>query len=361
LPKAIHVPAPLIVVFAVGCSSCLELRSASPSNDVHAVRRSQSLTLVTAARSGHWARYRTETDGHDIDLYIARDSTPKPVVILLHGSGCAPLMTIAADGALHDTSLFQDLIAPRLKRLHFVMIEKRGIDPLRFAPGMTQREKESAFERAERECSTEYMQHVTKQERVQDVLSVLRVLVVQPWTRHLILAGHSEGTHVATGVLRNVQGSEITAAGLFASAGPIPFFGGYAAKGASADREAFRSIFEQVRQLQGADDDFMHQGLPARRWKTFWLASTPIEDVRESTVPLFVAQGSRDGSTLSADLFALEAIRQQATRPLRYVVMIDGGHAFETPDGRSRLAELFDDYIGWALDPKKQTAPAVLR
>jgi hypothetical protein len=40
----------------------------------------------------------------------------------------------------------------------------------------------------------------------------------------------------------------------------------------------------------------------------FLVDGTPIEDVRDSTVPLFVAQGTRDDTTLPADLFTLEAI-----------------------------------------------------
>jgi dipeptidyl aminopeptidase/acylaminoacyl peptidase len=113
--------------------------------------------------------------------------------------------------------------------------------------------------------------------------------------------------------------------------------------------------------LQHADDDFMYEGLPARRWKTFWLDSTPIEDVRDSSVPLFVTQGTRDDTTLSADLFALEAIRQRPHRPIRYVVVEGGDHGFGTPDGKSHIAELFDDFLGWALNTSRETGLGVLQ
>jgi hypothetical protein len=109
------------------------------------------------------------------------------------------------------------------------------------------------------------------------------------------------------------------------------------------------------------DDDVMYEGLPARRWKTFWLNSTPIEDVRESTVPLFIAQGSRDDTTLSADLFTLEAIRQQPDRPVRYVVLQEGDHAFETLDHRSHVGALLDDFIRWALDGNRKTSLATMK
>jgi pimeloyl-ACP methyl ester carboxylesterase len=197
-------------------------------------------------------------------------------------------MTIDADGTFHDTSLFQDLIAPRLSRVHVALVEKRGIDALRFSVEMTRQDKVSAFERASRACSAEYLRNATKQARVEDVLATLNALAGQPWVRQTIIAGHSEGTHVATGVLRRT--SDVAAAALFASAGPTPFYGGYVARGAG-DRQQFQSVFDRIRMLQSAEDDSMHQGLPARRWKTFWLDSTPMDDVRDSTVPLFVAQG----------------------------------------------------------------------
>lgn len=341
------------------CQSSLNRSSETSASTSSVSAALPSLSVVSPPRSGQWAQYRVHETGRTVDVYVAHDSQPKPVVILVQGSGCAPLMTIDPSGTLHDTSLFQDLIAPRLSRLHFAMVEKRGVRPLQFAANMTRQAQLSAFERAARECSGEYLQNVTKRARVDDLLATVRALTAQAWARQIILVGHSEGTHVTTGVLREVKASEIGAAGLFASAGPIPFYGGYVARGAG-NRERFQSVFDRIRTLQAADDDSMYEGLPVRRWKTFWLDSTPIEDVRDSTVPLFVAQGSRDDTTLPADLFTLEAIRQQPNRSLRYVVVDDADHAFETPAGRSRLAELFDDFLQWALDPNRRTGLAVL-
>ncbi len=351
-----------LVIGGAACSSSRvdsSHRSPSASSDPSEL---SSFHLVSAAPPGHWSRYRLEagTTGRHNDVYVTHDTQPKPVLVLIQGSGCAPLMTQEPDGSFHDTTLFQDLIAPRLNSLHFVLVDKRGIEPLRFSAAMTQQDKITAFEQAGRSCSPEYMRNVTKQSRVADVVATVLELAHQPWARQVILAGHSEGTHVVTGVLRAMKGTNVAAAGLFASAGPIPFYGGYVARGAG-NREQFQSVFDRIRMLQRADDDFIYEGLPARRWKTFWLESTPIEDVRDSKVPLFVVQGTRDDTTLSADLFALEAIRQQPNRPLRYVVLDQGDHAFQTSDGKSHLAELLDDFMGWALDSSRQTGLAVLK
>jgi pimeloyl-ACP methyl ester carboxylesterase len=341
------------VIAALAVTTC----GCADHSAVQALQTGQ-LSLVSSTSSGHWARYRINRAAGDIDVYLAHDAKPKPIVLLIQGSGCLPLVTVEADGTLHDTTLFQDLIQPRLEKLHFAAVEKRGVGPLRFSAEMTHQDKVDAFERAQRECSTEFLRHATKQNRVEAILATIDALARQRWAGPVILAGHSEGTHVVTGVLRGPKPG-VAAAGLFASAGPTPFYGHYVARGAG-DRAEFRRVFEEVRMLQRANDDFLHDGLPGRRWKTFWLQSTPIEDVRDSVVPIFVAQGTRDGTTLPADLFVLEAIRQQPNRPLRYVVVQQGDHAFETPDGKPHVRELFDDFVTWALDANRQTGLATI-
>jgi pimeloyl-ACP methyl ester carboxylesterase len=351
---------PASSLLILGLTGCDASRDHVPNASPGAVQSSVGLTLVSRT-PGRWARYRVEGKERPIDVYVAHDDRPKPIVVLLHGSSCGPDFTVDADKRLHETSVFQDAIGPSLHRAHFAVIERSGVEPLVFEAGMTQEQKRSAFARAERQCRNAYFfQTATKPIRVTDAVIAIRALKTQPFVRGVILAGHSEGTHVVTGMLRELTNQEVSAAGLFASAGPIPYFCGYAARG-PGDRERFARLFDQIRMLQQADDDFIWEGLPARRWKTFWLDSTPIEDVRDSTVPLFVAQGTQDDTTLCADLFAFEAIRQQPKRPLRYVVVDQGNHAFETSDGRWRIAELFDDFLSWALDANRQTSVMVLK
>ena len=184
----------------------------------------------------------------------------------------------------------------------------------------------------------------------------MTALAGQPWASGFILVGHSEGTDVATGVLKSRPAEPVLAAALFAGAGPTPFWSEYASDGGT--RAGFERAFNRVRMLQTLDDGHMYY--LARYWKTFWLESTPLDDVRESTVPLFVAHGTRDGTILAPDLFVLEALRQQPKRPLRYVVLENGDHAFETKPGQSRIPEIFNDFLDWVLDSDRTTSTAVL-
>lgn len=320
-----------------------------------------ALEVVHDGQVGGWSAVRIGSGSTAVDAYLVHDQRPKPVVILMQGSGCMPAFTIDADGTYRSTSLFQDVVSPALARVHFAMVEKRGVSPLKFLPGMTQAEKVAAFERASVECSSTFFENATKERRVADVHLLVETLAPQPWVTSIILAGHSEGTHVATGVLKASHPASVTAAGLFASAGPTPFWGGRYSTSESTDRRDFGRDLERLRLLQQADDSAMFDGLPARRWKTFWIQSTPLDDIRGGDVPLFVAQGSRDGTLLPADLFVMEAVRQNASRPVRYVVVQGGDHAFETTPGRSRVVELFDDFLQWALDSNRRTGTRVLQ
>ena len=68
------------------------------------------------------------------------------------------------------------------------MVEKQGVLPLRFTTGMARQEKLLAFKRATSDCSTEYMEHVTKGIRVEDALDAIAAVSAEPWARGIILA-----------------------------------------------------------------------------------------------------------------------------------------------------------------------------
>jgi pimeloyl-ACP methyl ester carboxylesterase len=316
---------------------------------------------LLVASGGAWTEYAIEGPARRVRVYVAHDDQPKPVVFLLQGSGCYPSFTVDEHGAYHATSLFQDVVAAARRRVHFAVVERPGITHMKFDAAMTQEEKRRAFELARFRCSKEFYEHATKTVRVDDVRTAMTALASEPWASGFILAGHSEGTHVATGVLASRPAERVLAAGLFASAGPTSFWTGYVSDGAT--RAGFERTFNRIRMLQAADDGLMDQGLPARRWKTFAIESTPLDDVRASTVPLFVAHGTRDGTILAPDLFVIEAIRQQPSRALRYVVLENGDHGFETGSGpgQRRVTEIFNDFLDWALDPQRITGTAVLR
>jgi pimeloyl-ACP methyl ester carboxylesterase len=333
----------LVCIAAVACTSRPD-RAGGPSSPVQAA--GGTLRIVHEAPAQRWSAYETQGEGRTVPVFVMHDLRPKPVVFLLQGSGCSPAFTVDASGRFDTTSLFQDGLVHESNRVHVAVVEKPGVTPVRFTANMTHAQQRQAFERAGHECTPDFYQNATKPVRVADVLDAIAAVSAQPWAQSVILVGHSEGTHVVTGVLRRARRGTVAGAALFASAGPVQFWNASVSSG-EVSREGFRSAFDRMRLLQNAPDDFMYQGLPARRYKTFWLESTPIEDVRDSDVPLFVAQGTRDGTVMASDLFAMEAVRQQPTRLLRYVVVEGGDHAFAMPDGTPRAAKLLNEFLNW--------------
>jgi hypothetical protein len=111
------------------------------------------LAPVTQAAGTGWAQFRLDGASRPVNVFLVEDDEPKPVVLLLQGSGCRPQFVTEGAGPLQDTSIFQDLVPERRTRFHFVLIEKQGVTPLRFESGMTLAQKRLAFERAGRECT----------------------------------------------------------------------------------------------------------------------------------------------------------------------------------------------------------------
>ena len=346
----------VVLVCSVSCTG-------SPSESASGDAKTQAIagfTQIQRMTPGPWTEYRTKGAlNRDARFFVAHDDRPKPLVVLLRGSGCTPLFVIDDDGASSDTSIFQGIVGPRSERFHFIMVESPGVEPLRFPAGMSPQEKKQAFAASASDCSSLYRSNQTKDARVDDVMAVLSALAGQPWIRDVLLVGHSEGSQVATGIIQRPKATVVSAAALLSSAGPTQLFGFHVARGGT--RDSFVRTFEDMRMLQQDADDVTYLGEPARRWKSYALGSTPVEDVRDSDVPLYVAHGGRENNLLAADLFVLEALRQQPRRSLRYVVVDNADHAFVTADGQSRIVDLFDDFVDWALDVKRTTDVKLLR
>jgi hypothetical protein len=117
-------------------------RCGTPPRDTSAASAVQSQPVPSTAlgsagppRPGRWQPFEVRGTHRRVDAYIARDDTPKPVVVLLHGSGCHPDFTSDPDGSPHETSVFQDAIAATLAVAHVAIVERPGVDPLTFTAG----------------------------------------------------------------------------------------------------------------------------------------------------------------------------------------------------------------------------------
>jgi pimeloyl-ACP methyl ester carboxylesterase len=349
-----HLRTAVLVAAAWGASSCQRTSKPTPSSaesDAH-----PALTLVRQLPGSPWSQYRLTTLTRSIEVYLVKDERAKPAVVMLQGSGCVPLFTVDPDRTFHGTTIFEDLVASRQDQFHFALIEKQGLQPLEFTLGMTRQQEMSLFQDVQHgACAPAYFSNETEVIRAEDAIALVQALKTEHWVQEVFVVGHSEGSLVVAGALRQDPGHAIAAAGLFSSAGPTQFYSG------SETREALKKKFETMQMLQRADDDVMYEGHAARRWKSYALDTTPLENVRDSTTPLYVAYGGRESNLHAGDLFVLEALRQQPARALRYVVVDDGDHGFDDSKGRGHLAQVFDGFLRWATDPHRSTGVEVLK
>lgn len=330
-------------------AACTQIHHAPPAT------AAEEVVVVGPLFGTAWVEYQVNTAAGPVRLYTWHDETPKPVVVLLQGSACYPLFTVDPDGRFHGTTVFDEVMAPNKAAVHFALVEKRGVEPLRFPAGSSRAEQLALFRRiGDGECSAEFYEQNSKGVRVADALSAVKALARQSWVTRVIVGGHSEGTRVAAGVVKADAARTLAAAGLFSSA---------TIQGVDndpSDRETFAAAVSRQSRLVDAPDDEMIEGLPARRWKSYTIEATPLDDLRDSTTPLFIAHGGGEPDMRGSDAFVLEVLRLRPKRPLRYVVVQNGDHAFARPTGESRMPELFADFLNWALDASPQTGVTVL-
>ena len=289
-----------------------------------------------------WSAYRVG----EIDVYVARKGDArKPLVVMFQGSGPSPLFSIPAPGKRGSSLIFYKSVPKHLDGFHFAAIEKRGVEsfgprPARFGP-------------AGRRGSREYREHADKKTRVADCAIAIRALARQPWCREIILLGHSEGAHVVTGLLRSLEAGTCSAAAILSSAGPTQFFG---LQLLGKDRSSLGETFARMQAMRGPDanPNELWLGHPLRRWTSYALDSTPLEDVRNVDTPLFVAHGTQDRSShvLAADLFVLEALRQKPERPLLYLRLHGYSHAYRRGDDDLRDF-VITAFLRWAISHPK--------
>ncbi len=297
----------------------------------------------------HWTLERT--DQPQLDLYVAADQAPKPLLVMLQGSGCYPLFEVGAPDAEGKTrrssSLFYFAKAVRdVPSVHVLAIEKRGV---RSFAGLDDQEPV---------CSAEYERGLSKADRITDVVDAIAAFASQPWVTQVLLLGHSEGADLATGVAKALGPGKLAAVGLLSSAGPTQLYDFVVFDRKSGNHRAVLDDFQKTLELLGSNPPDRFSGHSALRWKSYAVDSTPLQDMVGLEVPVFVAHGSKDENSPveSADLFVIELLRQNRKRSVYYFMVPDATHGFVGADGKDHAAEVIRRFVEWSVAPKKITA-----
>ena len=307
----------------------------------------RSLIRKEVAMLPGWSKWTiAKTDGTTLDIFGVVDEVKRPVVVMLIGSRCQPLFQLKG-GAVTTPLLEKDAQFFRSRGFHTVALERRGIKSFEPLPEAIQ--KLPGTQR----CSESYG-GLTKSDRIEDSRDAIVALSREPWFGDLILMGHSEGGDVISGLSNKLKGLNIKALGFFAGAGNSLFYNFIlrGRKGAASKNVA--EVFENLIWITSSEANGKFGGYPYARMKSFAIDSTPLDDVLKNDIPIFIANGSRDEKEPieDADAFAVEVLRKQPLRPIRYVNYMQLNHDLENKQGVDEGRETLADFLAWVKKPE---------
>jgi pimeloyl-ACP methyl ester carboxylesterase len=268
-------------------------------------------------------------DGTLIDVYLCSDKdgklSPKPMIIFLHGSGGDSVFAREEEHKWYFPFMFKPL-RDLAEDWHVIFIEKRGVklgDWVGF----------SGYDK----CSKEYIEYATRDARIEDASRVIEYLIAQNLYDGsvLLLIGHSEGGHVASGVA--AINHNITHLALFPFSAGHGLFEGLvnlreklAANKISAQEflQEYDKEVSRYRDIRKNSDSInkQHGGHAYRRWYSYCFGQ-PLEDLLKVKIPIFLGVGTLDGSAVGTDLVIAEFVKAGKTN-LSYRNYINYDHGF---------------------------------
>ena len=292
-----------------------------------------------------WQQWRlVRTGAPALDLFSVHTNERRPVVVIIQGSKCYPLFSLREkDGVTKMITplIFEEVGDKRLPAVHFLAVERRGIKSFGARP-------------AERPVCTDDFGGVTKEDRVRDVADAIVAVSAQPWAANFIVVGHSEGADVASGVAKRLGEKYVSTVALFSGGGPTQFFDFAMEARHRKDDKMLQTVFDDLVWITSDKAEGKYNGYPIKRWVSYALHSSPLDDLRDSAIPVFVAQGSGDiqASVEGSDLLVMELLRNPA-RKVSYLMMPDVDHDYVDSRHQGHRVDLMLTFLRWALDPHK--------
>lgn len=299
-------------------------------------------------------RWRVDRpDAPAVDVYVARSDERRPLVVYVQGSKCLPLFMVGP-GRLVSTIGDPAAIVPLLSRVHFAVVERRGLTSFGKPPATEAEMQEEA------QCTPEHG-GVAKGERVADVADAIVALSHEAWVSSVSVVGHSEGADVAAGVGR-VLGTSLTGVGLLSGAGITRFFDETVLARRTGNDDAVKQSLDDLVWITGPEASGDYRGASITRQLTYAVDSTPLDDLRGSAVPVFVAGGTRDDKAPieGADAFVAELLRGKDRR-VTYLLLPGLDHDLAKLDGAEHWNDVLSSFVDWLLTPDKPRAVTIRR
>lgn len=248
--------------------------------------------------------YRLSQEGApDVEYFISKTREPAPLVLLIQGSGCAPVFS-GLGTSRRSSNVFGYIDLAQQGKYAVMVVNKP------YAP------KEAPAGGGIIACPTEFNEYFTLENWVRDLGRAFDHAAQQPWVRagSALALGVSEGATAAAGLAE--KEGRLTDVAMVSGSGPSQYYdfvvGAYAAGGGDEAVKLRLDELEATRQKIAADPDsakLLAWGHPYKRWTSFFRASS-TQSLLKSQARVYIVGGMKDTSVpiLSGEAMASELL-----------------------------------------------------
>ncbi|HQV53372.1 MAG: hypothetical protein IPF95_10330 [Flavobacteriales bacterium] len=279
------------------------------------------------------------------DLYginIKKDPSI-PVILLVGGSKCIPLfMYHEKKQRIVSSMMFYQTLIDSTYNANVIGVEKRNIRSFgTFTPAIL-----------EKECSDTYGL-IEKGDKVDDLISVIGSLSSLDRVGDIYLMGHSDGADIVSGAAhrlgdKKLNDHHVKAVAFLSSGGPTRTF--ERILGVKDSAELVQKEFDKLLWLTSHKNsgDSIVDGDPVKYQTSFTIDTTPLDELRDLNIPVFIAHGMNDAKVniLSDDLLAAELLRNE-TRKVKYLRLKGLDHSYTDENGEPHQDLVLISFMNW--------------
>ncbi|USX12575.1 prolyl oligopeptidase family serine peptidase [Oxalobacteraceae bacterium OTU3CAMAD1] len=248
--------------------------------------------------------YKLSQEGApDVEYFISKTKEPAPLVLLIQGSGCAPVFS-GLDTLRRSSNVFGYIDLAQQGKYAVMVVNKP------YAP------KDAPNGGGIIACPTEFNDYFTLENWVRDLGRAYDHAAQQPWVKagSSLVLGVSEGATAAAGLAE--KEGRVTDVAIVSGSGPSQYYdfvaGAYAAGGGDEEIKRRLDELEATRQKIAADPDnakILAWGHPYRRWTSFFRASS-TQSLLKSQARVYIVGGMKDTSVpiMSGEAMAAELL-----------------------------------------------------
>ncbi|MFZ2959420.1 MAG: hypothetical protein WA705_21240 [Candidatus Ozemobacteraceae bacterium] len=283
--------------------------------------------------------------GPTIDCYAVglQKDKARRVFLVVPGSKCIPLFVYkSAKSRTLSTLMFYDALLDKEFNCNVIGIERRNLKSF----------QEFSERLVTQKCSDEYGS-VEKKDRVADVVVALERIAAQNWVGEIALIGHSEGSDVVCGVAHELGDAGLSALKVKAicclsSSGAVQFFD-HIVESRLYKKQTTQAVFDELLSFTNRTVHGEYRGFPVRRYFSYAIETTPLDEIRRMKIPVFIAHGSDDKNVpiISDDLFAAELFRANGFRRVKYLILDGLDHNYNDSTGESHSGVVLQSVIDW--------------